>query len=212
MSETFAAAIEASKKKSSSNTWIEEDFLDVAGKRTASLSFEMFLKSNFAKHLTEEEAKAAFDRMDLDKNGSIDLTEWSAGLSALECQVNILNSKPESAISMHKSDVVYMSGVSKSYMSSTISSMAGTHATSKHTTIRYKLIDLGTAIAVSDAAGESMSSASASMMTFTAMDFAGKIKYGSSFYLNLIEWLQYFFAAELMTSCFLSRNTSICLT
>ena len=37
----------------------------------------------------------------------------------------------------------------------------------------YKLIDLGTAIGVREISGESVLQASASLMTFSALDFAG---------------------------------------
>jgi hypothetical protein len=184
MSETFAAAIEASKQKSSnlSNTWIKQEFLAVANERSGALNFETFLQTNFATHLSEEDAKVAFDRLDLDKNGSIDIKEWTAGLGSLEFQLNIL--KPGETHgnekSVVKSELGFVDGDMKRINASVISnsiariSAMGSTLTLKHTTTRYKLIDLGTAIAVSDAAGDSMNTASSSMIKFTAMDFAGK--------------------------------------
>jgi hypothetical protein len=185
MSDMFAAAIEASKRKSSSSMWIEQDFLNVAKDRSASIKFEQFLQTHFAQNLSKEDAKAAFDRLDLDRNGDIDLKEWNAGLSALECQLNILNSGAQHASQnpVLKSDLALLSPdmptdarssmLSKSsFVSSDLNLKSGTMG-AKHKTIRYKLIDLGTAIAVSDVASDNMATASASMMTFTAMDFAG---------------------------------------
>ena len=86
------------------------------------------------------------------------------------------------SLSSVKGDLTFISGslkgsaFSKTNFVKAASNLTGTSvlgAPSNHTTVRYRLIDLGTAIAVSDAAGDSIDTGPASMMTFTAMDFAG---------------------------------------
>lgn len=160
---------------------MEADFLTVAKDCEAELDFEKFRETQFAKGLTNDQAQSAFDRMDLDKNGSIDLNEWIAGISALECQISLLkNTSPDANLGQPAKNNVQVSGTisfdaSSTGMRSLMTGIAQSKsaAAKGQVKIQYKLIDLGTAIAVSDAEGENEITASASMMTFTAMDFAG---------------------------------------
>ena len=139
------------------------------------------MKTDLAKKLDKEQAQALFDRIDLDKSGGITFQEWIAGIASLEIQLNILN-KSDSAVNPSSAmddqvqgAFVFAQGINRDAVLAKVRQAKNSVMPVSRERIQYKLIDLGTAIAVSDALGDSENTTVSSMMTFTAMDFAGAL-------------------------------------